>query len=525
MAKKRQIINIVNFIRGYDSEPQPPLETWYTVKNQIELIDKYNFKATFLIQYDALQMDHFRDLMLSLDPDRYEIGVWFEVIKPLAEDCGIEWKCDREWSGRCNCGYAMAYSNEVREKMADLVFEQFKSIFGHYPKVLGAWFYDTYTIRYISDKYGLDALCNCKEQFGTDGYTLWGGYYGQAYYPSRINVFIPAQSSENQMNIPLFRMLGSDQIYQYDCAYNEDLSPKKSQSVITLEPVYHEAGGGLKQWVDWYLKENFNGECLSFGYAQAGQENSFGWKKMKDGLIYQFALFDELQRLGKIEIEQLGESGRWYKEQYRQTPASAITAHSAYDDEGKDTVWYCCRNYRINLYGENCSFRIRDLHIFDDRIADQFEHEVCKETFAVYESLPVTDGYLFSGNGIRSGAFLYDQNGSPLSYSKMIFEETAENECQVSFLSDTNTLIFTLREDSVEIRAERDFLIENVIGRQCVFVPKVIDWDPKQITLQYQNIQYSVRLVKGTLLSENKIASRNSEVKIKFERCRNQISI
>ena len=163
MEKKRQIINIVNFIRGYDSEPQPPLETWYTVKNQIELIDKYNFKATFLIQYDALQMDHFRDLMLSLDPERYEIGVWFEVIKPLAEDCGIEWKCDREWSGHCNCGYAMAYSNEVREKMADLVFEQFKSIFGHYPRVLGAWLYDTYTIRYISDKYGLDALCNCKE--------------------------------------------------------------------------------------------------------------------------------------------------------------------------------------------------------------------------------------------------------------------------------------------------------------------------------------------------------------------------
>ncbi|MBR6090799.1 MAG: hypothetical protein IKP86_12760 [Anaerolineaceae bacterium] len=150
---------------------------------------------------------------------------------------------------------------------------------------------------------------------------------------------------------------------------------------------------------------------------------------------------------------------------------------------------------------------------------------MCKETFAVYESLPVTDGYLFSGNGIRSGAFLYDQNGSPLSYRKMIFEETAENECQVSFLSDTNTLIFTLREDSVEIRAENDFLIENVIGRQCEFVPKVIDRDPKQVTLQYQGIQYSVTLEKGTLLSENKIASRDSGVKIKFESCRDQMSI
>lgn len=50
------------------------------------------------------------------------------------------------------------------------------------------------------------------------------------------------------------------------------------------------------------MKENFNDECLSFGYCQAGQENSFGWQKMKDGLIYQFALFDKLQKEGKIDF-------------------------------------------------------------------------------------------------------------------------------------------------------------------------------------------------------------------------------
>ncbi|MCH5314507.1 MAG: hypothetical protein J1E81_01235 [Eubacterium sp.] len=518
MEKKRQILNIVNFIRGFDSEPQPPLETYYTVKNQIDLIDKYNFKSTFLIQYDALQMDYFRELMLSLDKSRYEIGVWFEVIKPLAEDCGVEWKCDREWSGLCNCGYSMAYSTDIRERMIDKVFEQFQDIFGYYPRVFGAWFYDTYTIRYINDKYGLDALCNCKEQFGTDGYTLWGGYYGQAYYPSRTNVFIPAQNEDEQMNIPLFRMLGSDQVYQYDFGTNDDLSPKKSQSVITLEPVYHDAGGGLPKWVDWYLKENFNGECLSFGYAQAGQENSFGWQRMKDGLIYQFKLFYELQNQGKIEIEQLGESGRWFKEKYKSTPASAITAHSAYDDPSKDTVWYCNKNYRINLYGENGSFRIRDLHIFDESIEDPFEHTVCKETFAVYETLPVVDGYLYSGNNIRSGAHFTSCNSEKkISYGKMLFKELSNKECEVKFVSDENNIIFKLSETGIKISGDKDFSVQNIIGRKCKFLPKITVFSDKMIILEYQNKKYAIELTSGNFESDTKIISENSKIEATFK--------
>lgn len=517
MENKKQIINIINFIRGFDSEPQPPLETYYTVKNQIELIDKYNFKSTFLIQYDALQMDNFRELMLSLDKSRYEIGVWFEVIKPLAEDCGVKWNCDREWSGLCNCGYTMAYPNDIREKMVDLVFEQFKGIFGYYPKVFGAWFYDTHIIRYINDKYSLDALCNCKEQFGTDGYTLWGGYYGQAYYPSRANIFVPAQNKNSQMNIPVFKMLGSDPIYQYDCSSNEDLSPMKSQRVITLEPVYHDIGGGLNEWVDWYLKENFNGECLSFGYAQAGQENSFGWQKMKDGLIYQFALFDELHKQGKIQIEQLGETGRWYKEKYSETPASTITAHSAFDDENKKTTWYCSKNYRINLYTENGSLRIRDFHIFDESIEDPFDTEVCKETFAVYETLPVVDGYLYSGNGIRSGAFLRYANKTAFNCRDMSFKETALNECEVDFTSDIGFINFALSEDKIEIQSDRDFQIENIIGRECEYLPERIKSDKKEITLRYHEKQYTIKLLSGIFVDENTILSENSKITIIFK--------
>lgn len=181
MENKRQIVNIVNFIRGYNSEWQPFGETYRTVKNQIKLIDKYNFKATFLIQYDALTFGWYKRLMPSLDKDRYEVGVWFEVHKSLCEACGIEWRGRRNWDGHVHCGFSMGYTNEEKMLLLDKLFEQFKSVMGYYPRVLGSWFFDTFTARYVSEKYGIDAFCNCKEQYGTDGYTLWGGYYGQAF--------------------------------------------------------------------------------------------------------------------------------------------------------------------------------------------------------------------------------------------------------------------------------------------------------------------------------------------------------
>lgn len=515
--KKRNILNIVNFIRGYNSEPQPEGETYHTVLEQIKLIDKYNFKSTFLIQYDALTFPEYQKLMPSLDKNRYEVGVWFEIHKPLAEDCGIEWKGEREWDGHVQFGFPMGYTKAERARMVDKLFEKFYEVMGYYPRVFGSWFFDSFTVRHITEKYGLDALCNCKEQYGTDGYTLWGSYYGQAYYPSKTNVFIPAQNYDEQLPVPLFRMLGSDQVYQYDYGMNEDSSARQAQGVITLEPVYKEAGGGLPEWVDWYMKENFNGECLSFCYAQAGQENSFGWQKMKDGLRYQFNEFARLEKEDKIEIETLGESGKWFKNTYSATPASAITAHSAFDDPEKDSVWYCSKNYRINLYGADKHFRIRDLHIFDESIEDPFENNVCKENYAVYETLPVVDGFLFSGNHIRSGVYFTDKEmGSELVYNEMIFDDKSNGECRVSFVSLDSKTEFNIKENEVEILSAKDFVMENKIGRKSEFLPTVDTVFDNRLVLCYKGKKYAVTLLCGKFTGDNKIISENGKVKAVF---------
>lgn len=45
IKQKRQISNIVQFIRSCNSEPQPEGEVYRTEPERIKLMDKYNFKS------------------------------------------------------------------------------------------------------------------------------------------------------------------------------------------------------------------------------------------------------------------------------------------------------------------------------------------------------------------------------------------------------------------------------------------------------------------------------------------------
>src|SRR4029079_18837651 len=124
---------------------------------------------------------------------------------------------------------------------------------------------------------------------GTDGYTLWGGYWNQAYYPSKVNSYMPAQHEQNQVPVPVFRMLGSDPIRQYDLALGA-----ARQSVITLEPVY-KFGGGDDKLVNWFFTAFIKDPSLGFNYTQAGQENSFTWDAMSKGFEIQMPLIARLR--------------------------------------------------------------------------------------------------------------------------------------------------------------------------------------------------------------------------------------
>ena len=64
---KPKIVNIVNFIRLL--EPRDPAVTqdvlYQTVVKQVEIMNKYKLRGTFLLQYDALMDPRYQKLLKS----------------------------------------------------------------------------------------------------------------------------------------------------------------------------------------------------------------------------------------------------------------------------------------------------------------------------------------------------------------------------------------------------------------------------------------------------------------------------
>ena len=239
-AQAPRIVNIVNFIRLLEPRDSSVTEDvlYQTVVNQVSLMRECRLRGTFLLQYDALMDPRYQKLLRSLPKDSFEVGAWWELPQPLIEKAGLKWRGRYPWDWQANIGFPTGYTPADREKLIDVYMADFFRVFGYYPATVGSWFIDAHSLSYMYSKYHIVASCNCKDQYGTDGYTLWGGYWNQAYYPSKINSYMPAQHAAAQIPVPIFRMLGSDPIRQYDIGLGSS-----RQGVVTLEPVYSFGGG------------------------------------------------------------------------------------------------------------------------------------------------------------------------------------------------------------------------------------------------------------------------------------------
>lgn len=446
-----RIINIVNFIRQTDYRVEDADRKLYeTVCRQVELVNRYALPATFLLEYDALINPLYQKLLKTELRNGAEIGAWWELTQPHIEAAGLKWRGEHPWVSHANIAFSTGYTKEERERLVDVYMRKFKDIFGTYPKSVGSWFIDAHTLAYMHDRYGIEASCNCKDQIGTDGYTMWGGYWNQAYYPSRLNAYMPAQTGAGQIPVPVFRMLGSDPIYQYD-----DGLGNERQGVISLEPVYKHAGMNRK-WVDYFFDALTDGPCLAFGYAQAGQENSFTWDNMRAGLEMQMPLIDSLRRAGKVRVETLGESGRWFRKRFPLTPATAVTTVSDVRGEGNKTVWYDSRYYRANLLWEKGRFRFRDIHLFDERFKSEYLDTPGTGSQFLFYTLPFVDGFMWSKGEDRAGLTLVrtdaDGQAEELRLDSPEVKERGRSVLEVSGKDQYGgTFRITLHDDRIEV--------------------------------------------------------------------------
>ena len=482
------IVNIINFIRGM--EPRREVDLLTPVAEQMKLAKKHKLPVTWLVQYDAMIDSRFVDLLKERQAED-EVGIWLEFVQPLVEKAGIKWRGRFPWDWHVNAGFSVGYSVEERKRMVDIFIEDFVAVFGFVPKSAGSWFVDAATLGHLSDKYSLKAFCNCKDQWGTDGYTLWGGYFNQAYYPSRLNSYLPAQTLERQIPVPAFRMLGSDPIHQYEA----EVFPSGAQSVITLEPVYPK-GGGDPKWCDWFFDAIFKSPCLSFGYAQAGQENSFGWDSMEKGLIHQHKRLEEMHKSGLIRVETLSKSGEWFRSRYSLTPPSAVVAERDLERDDLGALWYCSNRYRASLLWEGSSLRLRDLQLFDESYAEPFLNSVCEGSACKYDALPILDGLLWSSKVQSAGIYLTSRvDGVPLVLSgKPEISEQGDKTLKFSM----DVFSFTFEETSMELRGPSDGSWSFQAGWDAGAKGSFKGVDGGKLLFSHEGFDYSAKLLKGS---------------------------
>ncbi len=494
-----RIINIINFIRQTDYRIENSDSLLYqTVEEQLKLINRYNLPATFLLQYDALIKPEYQQLLKSQLNQQSEIGGWFEITQPQVEDAGLEWRGEHSWVSHANIAFSTGYTKDEREKLVDVYMEKFKEIFGEYPKSMGSWYIDAHTLNYMYEKYGIIASCNCKDQIGTDGYTLWGGYWNQAYYPSKLNGYMPAQSQEQQIPVPVFRMLGSDPIYQYDDGLGND-----RQGVISLEPVYTQAGKN-RAWVHYFFNAIVDQPCLAFNYAQAGQENSFTWDAMKDGLEMQIPIIDSLQRTQKIQVLTLAETGKWFKDKFSTTPATAVTVLNDIRNENNKTVWFNSRYYRANLLWKNQDFSFRDIHLFDERFKSQYVDKPGESSQFFFYTLPMVDGYMWSTPEDRAGMQIVQHSASGEKKvvrlnPPTITEPDAKTLVVTCTDVENHSFKMTFTESDFEITCDtndKDFRWSLDLHTASSELPfKVIE--DQNIMAEFQGFKYVIRCLDG----------------------------
>lgn len=389
-----KVVNIMNFVRRIDERMENSTERLLAfTKAQLQIVKEFQVDHTFLLQYDALCDADFVSLFKAEATERTELGLWLEIVAPLTDACGMPYRSENGWVWDWHIipGYSMAYLPDERERLIDEAMRKFREVFGTYPRTVAGWVIDTHTLNYLAEHYDIAAVAICRDQENTDAYTLRGGYFNGAYYPSKNNVFTPAQSRTMQTDIPVFRLLGPCPVHNYD---NHKYSSEAFRSLgersacFTLEPCWYM--GSTEETARWLFDCFYGSESLGFAYAQTGQENSFvcfGDPVLR-GLRMQIEM---LLARGDVLFQKMGDTGAWFRRTYAETPPTSVCALNHFDDVDVQSVYYDCKSYTANLFRFERTVFFRSLFLFDERIPDRYMKDTCTTFDAVYENLPIVD--------------------------------------------------------------------------------------------------------------------------------------
>lgn len=360
-------VTIVNPIRSrerwYDRSLKP-------LKDQANAISKHDLSATWLLQYDTL-FDKELQSELGKFKDNHEKGVFLEVSQKLADDAKVVYPYDAAWFSP-RAIFLSGYSPKDRRLLIDTLYKSFKRQHGYYPKSVGAWWIDSYSLDYLKNKYGIRSALIVADQLSTDNYGVWGQWWGVPYYPSKSNILVPASSSQNKQDVVILQWAQRD----LTRAYGD--SPKYSNYSLQAND-YIRQGENTDYFKN--LVSDYLGCQNSLGQITVGLETGIESVGYIDEYENQMNYLSTIPNLRSVTMSEFSEE---FKKVYPEFPKEIKL-------ESTNSAWILTTERRINsklddevIYKQNISFAdffLADKNDFLDRNLNKIEAKNNKNYF------------------------------------------------------------------------------------------------------------------------------------------------
>lgn len=355
-----KFVTVVSPVRGRDFwqlENQSPLDF---VSFQKRLFNEMGVASTWLLRPDVLFDSDLFPLFNRSEFKDDEVGIFLEVTPSWTQNSGVVYNEGGGWSLAENV-FLSGYNPEERRKLLKSAFEKFREIFGHYPKTIGAWHIDPYVANLAREGYGVEAVLICADQFSTDGYRVWGGWWGVPFYPSKKNLLVPAARKQDKLDVVVLWWAARDPLNGYGPSVFESTFSVQVNDYLTYHNLNVSYFSGL---ADFYL----NPQKGEFGQLTIGLENDNDLRRYGEPFKRQVTI---LKQKGVIFIT-ASEFASWYKSRFPNfSPPHQIGGKDLLGTQ-KEAKWIMDKNKRIGLIKEDDKWIVRDLRFYQPPWPDPY---------------------------------------------------------------------------------------------------------------------------------------------------------
>ncbi len=307
-----------------------------SINAQYFQVSSRNLPATWLLSYDVLENKASVEEIKKFD-DKQELGLLFEINSNFANSSGVIYNQSDSWH-RSNSIFLNGYNQEDRKKLIDTLFENFKNKFGYYPKSVGGWWIDAYSLDYMTNKYDVIANLNVADQAGTDGYHVWGTYWSTPYYPNKINALYPAKNAENKLDVVTLRWASRDPLNGYISPDDRETTRFSTQDYLTINLGHDYFENLLRLYVN-----------QDFGQITLGLEGDFNPEVYQENYSLYLSIAQQLSQAEGVRFTTMKEFASEYRKKYPDISPKVLIESNDILGSSKRIYWFQNANYRVGI--------------------------------------------------------------------------------------------------------------------------------------------------------------------------------